>query len=83
MRSARTDRPHGDSNGRLDDDAAVIIAVPFAGELSELILGFHDPILLDCACWAVGVHQLEMAYAQLRVDERSRTYVIASGQTWV
>jgi O-antigen/teichoic acid export membrane protein len=59
---------------------AVLIAVPFAGELSELILGFHDPILLDCALlglWAFT--NLEMAYAQLRVDERSRTYVIASG----
>jgi len=59
---------------------AVIIAAPFASDLSQLILGFRDPELLDCALlglWAFT--NLEMAYAQLRVDERSRTYVIASG----
>ena len=59
---------------------AVIIALPFASDLSQLILGFRDPELLDCALlglWAFT--NLEMAYAQLRVDERSRTYVIASG----
>jgi len=59
---------------------AVLIALPFAGPLSKLILGGHDPLLLDCALlglWAFT--NLEMAYAQLRVDERTRTYVIASG----
>ena len=59
---------------------ASVIAVLFAGGLSRLLLGFHDPLLLDCAIvglWAFT--NLEMAYAQLRVDERARTYVIASG----
>jgi O-antigen/teichoic acid export membrane protein len=59
---------------------AALLAVVFAGQLSELILGFHDPLLLDCATvglWAFT--NLEMAYAQLRVDERARAYVIASG----
>jgi O-antigen/teichoic acid export membrane protein len=52
----------------------------FSGALSRLILGFHDPLLIDCAVlglWAFT--NLEMAYAQLRVDERARAYVIASG----
>jgi O-antigen/teichoic acid export membrane protein len=43
-------------------------------------VGFRDPLLLDCAVvglWAFT--NLEMAYAQLRVDERTRTYVYASG----
>jgi O-antigen/teichoic acid export membrane protein len=50
-----------------------------AGPLSRLILGFRDPLLLDCAVvglWAFT--NLELAYAQLRVDERARTYVYAS-----
>jgi len=56
------------------------IAAIFAGPLSRLLLGFHDPLLLDCAIvglWAFT--NLEMAYAQLRVDERARAYVFASG----
>ena len=59
---------------------AVLVALPFADPLSNLILGFHDALLLDCALlglWAFT--NLEMAYAQLRVDERSRAYVVASG----
>jgi O-antigen/teichoic acid export membrane protein len=59
---------------------AALTAVAFAGELSRLLLGFHDPLLIDCAAlglWAFT--NLEMAYAQLRVDERARTYVLASG----
>ena len=42
--------------------------------------GVPDPQLIDCAAlglWAFT--NLEMAYAQLRVDERARTYVFASG----
>jgi O-antigen/teichoic acid export membrane protein len=57
-----------------------LVAVVFSSQLSRLILGFHDPVLIDCAIvglWAFT--NLEMAYAQLRVDERSRTYVYASG----
>jgi O-antigen/teichoic acid export membrane protein len=59
---------------------AALLAVIFAGSLSRLILGYHDPLLLDCAVvglWAFT--NLEMAYAQLRVDERARAYVFASG----
>ena len=60
--------------------AAAVLAVILAAPLSRLLLGFRDPLLLDCATvglWAFT--NLEMAYAQLRVDERARTYVIASG----
>lgn len=59
---------------------AALLAVVFAGQLSQLLLGLHDPILVDCAIvglWAFT--NLEMAYAQLRVDERARAYVYASG----
>jgi O-antigen/teichoic acid export membrane protein len=59
---------------------AALVAIAFAGEISHLLLGFRDPLLLDCAVlglWAFT--NLEMAYAQLRVDERARVYVIASG----
>lgn len=59
--------------------AAAVVALVFAGPLSKLILDFHDPLLLDCAVlglWAFT--NLEMAYAQLRVDERARTYIYAS-----
>ena len=57
-----------------------LLAVVFAGALSRLLLGFRDPLLFDCAVlglWAFT--NLEMAYAQLRVDERKRAYVCASG----
>jgi O-antigen/teichoic acid export membrane protein len=57
-----------------------LVAVVFSGALSRLILGFHDPLLIDCAIvglWAFT--NLEMAYAQLRVDERARAYIYASG----
>jgi len=60
--------------------AAAIAAVALAAPLSRLVLGFRDPLLLDCAAlglWAFT--NLEMAYAQLRVDERMRAYVCASG----
>jgi O-antigen/teichoic acid export membrane protein len=59
---------------------AAVLAVVLAGPLSRLILGYHDPLLIDCAVlglWAFT--NLEMAYAQLRVDERARAYVFASG----
>ncbi len=59
---------------------ASLLAVAFAGGISRLLLGHHDPLLLDCAIlglWAFT--NLEMVYAQLRVDERTRTYVYASG----
>jgi O-antigen/teichoic acid export membrane protein len=59
---------------------ASLLALVFSGALSRLILGYHDPLLIDCAIvglWAFT--NLEMAYAQLRVDERARAYVFASG----
>ena len=59
---------------------AALLALPFASQLSRALLNFDEPVLIDCAVlglWAFT--NLEMAYAQLRVDERSRTYVIASG----
>ncbi|HWD10830.1 MAG TPA: oligosaccharide flippase family protein, partial [Solirubrobacteraceae bacterium] len=58
---------------------AALAAVAAAGPLSRLLLSFEDPLLLDCAVlglWAFT--NLEMAYAQLRVDERARAYVLAS-----
>jgi O-antigen/teichoic acid export membrane protein len=59
---------------------ASLLAVVFAGPLSRLVLDFDDPLLFDCAVlglWAFT--NLEMVYAQLRVDERARAYVYASG----
>jgi O-antigen/teichoic acid export membrane protein len=59
---------------------AALLVAAFAGEVSRLLLSFYDPQLIYCAAlglWAFT--NLEMAYAQLRVDERARTYVIASG----
>jgi O-antigen/teichoic acid export membrane protein len=57
-----------------------LAALAFSAPLSELILNFRDPLLMDCAIlglWAFT--NLEMAYAQLRVDERARAYIYASG----
>ncbi|MGA8355634.1 MAG: lipopolysaccharide biosynthesis protein [Solirubrobacteraceae bacterium] len=57
--------------------SALLIA--FAGPVSQAVLGHHEPLLLDCAVlglWAFT--NLEIAYAQLRVDERARAYLIAS-----
>ncbi len=57
-----------------------LLALAFAGPLSRLLLSSEDPLLFDCAVlglWAFT--NLEMLYAQLRVDERKRTYVYASG----
>jgi O-antigen/teichoic acid export membrane protein len=57
-----------------------LAALAFAGPLSKLLLNFRDPLLFDCAVlglWAFT--NLEMVYAQLRVDERKRAYVYASG----
>ena len=58
----------------------ILLCVVFAGQLSRLILGYHDPLLIDCAIVGLwSFTNLEMAYAQLRVDERARAYVYASG----
>ena len=59
---------------------ATLVAVSFSSELSRLVLGVDDPLLMDCAIlglWAFT--NIEMAYAQLRVDERARAYMFASG----
>jgi O-antigen/teichoic acid export membrane protein len=59
---------------------ASLLAVVFADELSRLVLGYSDATLMDCAIlglWAFT--NIEMAYAQLRVDERARAYMYASG----
>ena len=59
--------------------AAVAVCVALAAPLSKLLLDFRDPLLLDCALvglWAFT--NLEMAQAQLRVEERARAYVVAS-----
>jgi O-antigen/teichoic acid export membrane protein len=59
---------------------AALAAVAFAGDISRLLLNFDDPVLIDCAALGIWAFtNLEMAYAQLRVDERARTYVLASG----
>ncbi len=58
---------------------ASLLALLFAGDLSKLLIGIRDPLLFDCAVlglWAFT--NLEMVYAQLRVDERARAYVLAS-----
>lgn len=59
---------------------ASLLVIAFASKVSQLLLGHHAPELIDCAVlglWAFT--NLEMAYAQLRVDERARTYMVASG----
>ena len=59
---------------------ASLLALALAGPLSQALLGSRDTLLVDCAIlglWAFT--NLEMAYAQLRVDERARTYILASG----
>jgi O-antigen/teichoic acid export membrane protein len=59
---------------------ASLLVVAFASQISHVLLGQNDPSLIYCAAlglWAFT--NLEMAYAQLRVDERTRTYVFASG----
>ncbi|HXA54301.1 MAG TPA: lipopolysaccharide biosynthesis protein [Solirubrobacteraceae bacterium] len=58
---------------------AALAALPFSGDLCQLLLGFRDTELMDCAIlgmWAFT--NLEMAYAQLRVDARARAYLYAS-----
>ena len=60
--------------------AASLVAVAFAGPLAHLLLGDGETQLIYCAIlglWAFT--NLEMVYAQLRVDERARAYIVASG----
>jgi O-antigen/teichoic acid export membrane protein len=63
----------------LSTTVASLLALALAGPLSRALLGFSDPLLFDCAVvglWAFT--NLEMAYAQLRVEERVRPYMLAS-----
>ncbi len=58
---------------------AALLAGGLAGPLSRLILGFEEAPLMRIAVlglWAFT--NLEIAYALLRVDERRRTYLLAS-----
>ncbi|MDE3069676.1 MAG: lipopolysaccharide biosynthesis protein, partial [Acidobacteriota bacterium] len=58
---------------------ACALGVLFAAPLSTLLLGQRDPLLADCALVGLwSFTNLEMAYAQLRVDERAGTYLRAS-----
>ncbi len=58
---------------------AALTALACSPGLSRLLLGYRDPLLLDCAIVGLwSFTNLEMAYAQLRVDERVRTYMLAS-----
>jgi O-antigen/teichoic acid export membrane protein len=59
--------------------ACALIALAFAGPLSDLVLGFRDATLMGftiLGLWAFT--NLELAYALLRVDERRGAYVMAS-----
>jgi O-antigen/teichoic acid export membrane protein len=58
---------------------AAALALIFAGSLARALLGSHRAVLIDCAVVGLwGFTNLEMAYAQLRVDERARAYLYAS-----
>ena len=59
--------------------AAALVGVALAGPLSRALLGAHHTTLLDLAMlglWAFT--NLEIAYALLRADERTGTYMRAS-----
>jgi O-antigen/teichoic acid export membrane protein len=59
---------------------ASLLALLFASAISKLLLGYRDALLIDCAIVGLwSFTNIEMAYAQLRVDERARAYVFASG----
>lgn len=58
---------------------ATALVVAFSSSLSQGLLGFTDPALVDCA--AIGLWSftnLEIAYAQLRAEERAGTYLRAA-----
>jgi O-antigen/teichoic acid export membrane protein len=58
---------------------AALIAVAFAGDLSQALLRTRDETLMAYGILGLwSFTNLEIAYALLRVDERRRTYVIAS-----
>jgi O-antigen/teichoic acid export membrane protein len=58
---------------------AALAGVIFAGSLSRALLGVHNPVLFDFAMLGVWAFtNLEIAYALLRADERTGTYMRAS-----
>jgi len=63
----------------LTTTVAALLAAVAAGPLSALLLGFEDAGIMRIGVlglWAFT--NLEIAYALLRVDERRRTYLLAS-----
>jgi O-antigen/teichoic acid export membrane protein len=63
----------------LTTTVAALLAAAAAGPLSTLLLGFEDAGIMRIGVlglWAFT--NLEIAYALLRVDERRRTYLLAS-----
>jgi O-antigen/teichoic acid export membrane protein len=63
----------------LTSTVAAIAAVALAGPLSRLLLGVRDATLMAYGVLGLWTFtNLEIAYALLRVDERRRTYLIAS-----
>ncbi len=58
--------------------AAAVLAI-FAGPLSRIVLSHRDTLTFDVAVLGLWTFtNLELAYGLLRVDERLRTYAIAS-----
>ena len=58
---------------------ASVVLAGFAAPLSKLVLGYRDPTIFRIAVLGLwSFTNLELAYALLRVDERLRTYAIAS-----
>jgi O-antigen/teichoic acid export membrane protein len=58
---------------------AALLAALLAGPLSRLLLGFQDAGIVRIAVLGLwSFTNLEIAYALLRVEERRRTYVVAS-----
>jgi O-antigen/teichoic acid export membrane protein len=58
---------------------AALAGVIFSGVLSRALLGVHNPVLFDFAMLGIWAFtNLEIAYALLRADERTGTYMRAS-----
>jgi O-antigen/teichoic acid export membrane protein len=63
----------------LTTTAAALVATAAAAPMSRLLLGFEEAGLMRIAVFGLWAFtNLEIAYALLRVDERRRTYVVAS-----
>jgi O-antigen/teichoic acid export membrane protein len=56
-----------------------VVLAGFAGPLSQVVLGYHDPGIFRVAVLGLWTFtNLELAYGILRVDERLRAYATAS-----